>query len=199
MNARPQTSDVWAPATGLRYPTPRSAQFVSADDFLRLALQAHLAACRGMVPPAGERWIDPEFDLLWSSPEDFMRGLLHHLGERLRRHAIKTRHLAEVPWSAEEIAEDAAFQAEMQRWLDGLDARLSGASNGANPGAGAEPLRSGAKDGPASSPAVGPAPGVSHDRNITLNGDPLFCASGVQELPVGETLPHTRYATEKSP
>lgn len=192
-----RTSDVWVRGTGLRYPTPRSVQFASAEDFLRLALQAHLAACRDMVPPPGERWIDADLDSTWAGPEDFMQGLLHHLGDRLRRHAIKTRHLAEVPWTADEVAEHEAFEAETQSWLDDLDARASGAGNGAAAGAGRSPAHKG-QGCPALLSAVGPALEVSPGRDITLNGDPLCCACEVQELPGDLPRPHTHPDAEET-
>lgn len=89
----------WQEALPERYPVPKSVQFVSADEFLTLALQAHLAAVRDTIPPPGERWRIPDCQMAWSGPQDFFEGLLHHLGERLRHRALARGDLVEEPWS----------------------------------------------------------------------------------------------------
>jgi hypothetical protein len=157
----------WKPATVGHYPTLRSALFVTGDDFLRLALQAHLAAAKEMLPPDGARWIDDAGP--YACAHAFAEALLRHLGERVRRHAVITGHLAEAPFPDDESP--------------------------SVPGAGAEPLRSAAKDGGASAPgacppasAVGPASALSQVADITTPENPLFCASGMQRLPVGDQV-----------
>lgn len=91
----------WMPATAENFPTIRSAVFVTGDDFMRLAMQAYYAACKGMVPPSGETWLfggdDPLRPLPFSSSEDLHAAMLAQLGERLRQHARKTGHYRDVP------------------------------------------------------------------------------------------------------
>lgn len=94
----------WQRPSGTRYPKPKAVQFVSAEEFLKLALQAHLAAVRASLPPPGERWIEPELDLTWSGPEDFHDGLLQQLGERLRLRALARGDLVDEPWDDAPVA-----------------------------------------------------------------------------------------------
>lgn len=88
--------DVWLPGSPKAYPTPRAAQFINADDFFALAVNAYLGAVRRLAPPRGEVWI--EGGVTWGNAEDFRRHLLAEVGERLRRAAIAAGDLREVPW-----------------------------------------------------------------------------------------------------
>ena len=173
----------WLPARAAHYPTMKAALFVSGEDFLRLALQAHLAARREMVPEGGQRWLYEGPDVMeplpWASAAGFAEALTRHLDERLRRHAIATGHLLEVPWPED-------------------DDEIS-------PGAGAEPLRSAATDGGASAPgacppasAVGPASTSAQVADITTPENPLFCASGMQRLPVGDQVDTVEHNPEET-
>jgi hypothetical protein len=162
------TVERWAKPTAARYPTLRSALYCSAEDFLRLALQAHYAAVRDMQPPDGQRWLWSDSDLVepmpWGGAEFLHDQLLHHLGERLRRLAIERGHLAEVPCAPD--PED-----------DFEDPPL--------PGAGRSPAVKG-QGWPVLVPAVGPALQGPQALDITTAAEPLsVCPSG-KELP-GET------------
>lgn len=95
----------WVVATRERYPAPKAVQFVSPEEFLSLALQAHLAAVRDSIPPPGERWWEPEYGTMWSGPQDFFDGLLRHLGERLRHRALARGDLVEEPWADDDDAD----------------------------------------------------------------------------------------------
>jgi hypothetical protein len=168
MNAAPPTrldQCDWVPATADRYPTLKSAIFVSGDDFLRLALQAYYAAMRDMVPPAGESWLQGgdgvAIELPYSCPEELQRSLLHHLGERLSGHAHKTGHFVALPARAGRSPADMGHG-----W-------------------------------PAFDPAVGPAPGPSPVADITRDGDQLFCAPTVQELPAGDNRADNRISASQ--
>ena len=77
-------------------------------------------------------------------------------------------------------------EAMSRGWQRSL-ARLDLDEAGIPPGAG----RSSADKGqgcPAFAPAVGPAPMHPPTADITIPADPFFCASGLQELPVGASL-----------
>jgi hypothetical protein len=184
---RRQVWHEWVKPDPARYPTPAACRFIRGEDFMALALKAYLAASRELVPPAGERWVD-DLGNVWSGPEGFFDALLHHLGERLRWHAIDSKHLLEVPWSAEDIAEDARSSAEFMAMLE------QAARNVSPVGGGRSPPDKG-HGWPALAPAVGPAPvpcpeagdSVSpQSLDITIPANPLLFGQQVQELP-GET------------
>ena len=92
---RGATWQVWAKATSDRYPVPRAVAFVDRAAFLALAAAAYERASRELLPPVGQPWA--EDGGVWSGPEDFHDGLLHHVGECLRRQALEAGHLVEVP------------------------------------------------------------------------------------------------------
>lgn len=171
----------WLPPTVAHYPTLSRALFVSGDDFLRLAMQAWLAARRDLSPERGQPWICREGlpaeddGLPWGCARDFSESLLFHLGERLCLHAHRTGHFV---------------VAEVQR------------ARAAQPaGAGRSPADKG-HGCPASSPAVGPAPaepGAAQPLDITTPANPLFCGPEVQELPEGNPLPHSHEMPEETP
>lgn len=99
MNARAWADHNWAPVSANRYPTLRSAIHLTAEDAVRMALAAYYAAVRDMRPPDGHKWLGAESEidpLPWSSPQELHSGILHHLGERLWRHAIESGHVLEV-------------------------------------------------------------------------------------------------------
>lgn len=90
----------WLKGNAANCPTLRSAVFVTADDFMSLALKAYYAVTRRMVPPSGETWLSAdegmEQAVCWSGPEDLFDGLIGELGERLRVHARKTGHYSDA-------------------------------------------------------------------------------------------------------
>ena len=167
----------WAPVTARAYPTLKSAIYLSAEDVLRMALQAFYATTREMQPPDGRRWLDDDCGavlepLPWAGPESLLEGVLHHLGERMRQAAIERGHLVEVPWP-----EDA-------------DEPLAGA--GRSPAVKGHGCPAVAVGGLPPAVAVGPAPVPCPEAassaavagcDITTPDDPLFCASTRQELP----------------
>jgi hypothetical protein len=173
----------WAGPDPARYPTPAACRFIRGEDFMALALKAYLAASRDLVPPTGTPWVDE--GATWSDAECFHAALERHLGERLRRAAIDGGHLVEEPCSAEESAEDAAFQSALAAWAGGSSSPAGGGRSPPDKGQG----------WPALVPAVGPAPmpcpeardGVaSQPLDITIPANPLLFGQQVQELP-GET------------
>lgn len=165
-----QTCQRWQSPTAERYPTPAACKFVSGDDFLRLAMQAYLAAGRGLVPPTGEPWADDGWT--WASAEDFCRGLLDELGERVRRAAVVRGDLAEVPW------DDAGDE--------------SPGCRGGAPAVKGHGCPASSVGGLPPAVAVGPAPvpcpeagdgEASPGCDITIPDDPLFAVQQRQELP----------------
>lgn len=167
------------------YPTARLVPFCSCQQFVEAAMKAYYAACRELVPPPGQAWIervDGRF-LAWAGPQDFHAGLFRELDARVRVLAIQRGDLVRTVYTDEQVAAMDAEDAELPVRGDcplPVDAR----------GAGAEPLRSAAMDGRASAPgacppgsAVGPATEVSHAADITTPATPLFCVSGMQKLP----------------
>ena len=143
------------------FPSPAACRFVTAEDVMAIALKAHLAAVRQQSPPPGESWMDE--GCAWGGPEDFYASLLSEIEQRLRARAIERGHLALVPWTSEQYAEEAEWQAELS-------------------GAGRSPAIEG-QGCPALLPAVGPATTASRDVDITIPANPLFAASGMQKLP----------------
>ena len=177
-----RTWDRWIGGTVSRYPNPNACKFVGGDEFLTIAMQAYLAAGRGLVPPSREPWSGPDCDVTWSNAEDFYSALLFQVGERLRLRAIARGHIEQVPWPEDADEEPEAEPARV--------AQLAGAG------------RSPAAEGhgcPALSPAVGPAPTDPKTADITTPDSPLFCGPELKDLPVANPMPHDLQTPEETP
>lgn len=159
-----------------------------------------------LAPPWGTLTFDEWYrsDLAPDASPEFLRWTLNMLFRM---------HDAAVAMRADLVAENAPLServtaAEIQRQVDTVISRVNArlrslarrGGRGVPPlaGAGCSPADMG-HGCPALSPAVGPAALPVHTADITSPADPLFCASEVQELPVGETLPHTRSGLEVNP
>lgn len=164
----------WMPPTAANLPTMRSALFVTGDDFMRLAMQAYYAACKGMLPPAGETWLsggdDPAPPVPFSGPEDLHDAFLAHLSERLRQHARKTGH-----------------------YRDHTVHSAPGAGRSPANAAGVSMAHGCAAVGVI---AVGTAPVFDQSRAEARSGEPLLSGLAGQELPSGAGSTHTQAAQE---
>jgi hypothetical protein len=90
------------------YPTPKHVPFLTAEQFLAVALKAYYAACNELIPPKGEKWLERLDDgtwSLWSGPENFYDGLRRNLDERVRAIAIKRGCLIRRFYSPSELVE----------------------------------------------------------------------------------------------
>lgn len=161
----------WLPPLGVHYPTRKSALFVTLQDFIGIAGQVYMRACRLMEPERGQSWLE-ESELTvgefasYSHARDFHEHLCCELSEALYRHANVTGHF--VPGN------HTAFLRELSAEFDAVPA-ASGYRGGA-------PMDEG-HGCPASASAVGPAPLGSHGADITVPANPLFCGSPMQGLP----------------
>lgn len=97
----------WLLVTPENYPSRQSAEFITLDDFLRLAFQAYVAARRELIPPVGESWLHTAGDPSahpYADAEALHDGLLSQLSRRLTSHAVLTGHYAPPALIAEPSA-----------------------------------------------------------------------------------------------
>lgn len=161
--------------------------WITAEDVVRHALAAYYAASRAVDKYLEGPWVDPDTGASWSSRADFRDDLWGYFRQRINTHAWESGVRASS--GGEVLALPAGLL-----W-DALDP-VSGPEGSGEPGAGRSPAVEG-HGCPALSSAVGPAPaartkpaeagGVPALHN--LPADPLFAASGMQELPwdIGST------------
>lgn len=156
-----QSVTAWAqPNDPTRYPRPASVCFVKGDEMLAIAMQAYLQACRAVVPPAGQPWIEDGM-YVWSGPEDFANHLLDAIRSRLDKLALQRGHM--------ELVTDAA----------------PGCRGGAPAvkGHGCPAPAGSPSGGPVSGWTRAQEPSVL---DITSHADPLLAAQAMQELPGGK-------------
>lgn len=84
----------WLPADPSVYRVPAACRFLTAESFLTLAVQAYLSACKDVLPPSGQLWI--EEGVTWATAQDFNSWLLRNIEERLRLAALSSGDLFEV-------------------------------------------------------------------------------------------------------
>ena len=112
--------ETWNPRNA---PTPKLVPFLTPDDYLAAALKAYLAACRDLIPPKDQHWlqrVDEGRFVSWAGPEEFYQALHRQLDGRVRAHAIKRGDLIRRFYSPAELAEEAARQADLAPYVDAL-------------------------------------------------------------------------------
>lgn len=88
----------WKPRPEFCYRRPKDVQFVSGEEFMRIAAKAYSQACQAMVPPKGEAWLRkyPEGWSVWATPKDFYDQLLHEIESRLDAVALRRCEMQRV-------------------------------------------------------------------------------------------------------
>ncbi len=93
-----QQNFAWLPPTSANYPTLQSSIYITAGDFLAIALKAYYAACRDRRPPDGETWLHGDAGHLtpYSCAEDLCCDLRDHIEQRLYEHANLTGNFVDL-------------------------------------------------------------------------------------------------------